>query len=344
MSTVNRDEFLHVLESVKYGLYAKQSEQIVQTKSFVFQNGWVKTFNGTEIFCKCPSGLEQEFTCAVTAKPLMELLHKLPEEELGITADKGYLIVQGKGRKSRVHADAEITLPMEAVEKPTQWTKLHEDFGDAIGMVHSCCGKDESQWSRLLHISPDHVEACDNYQVIRWPLPTGFTSDVLVRPGSIKHLSRLGMTHFCNGVSWVHFRNADKLTYSICKYVDEYKDLTGLLNVNGTTTTFPKGLLKGIDIAEVFTGSDPDEKHIVKVSLAPGRVTLYGRGQFGDHTEGPKKASYTGPKMEFQISTNVLADLINRHNECVVSPEQVSVRDGRIQYCAWLFQDDNKEG
>src|SRR5947209_5548466 len=143
---VNREKFLHCLESVQPGLCPRG--EIEQSSCFVFKGGEVLTFND-EICCRSKSGLDKTFEGAVKGEKFLELLRKLPEEEISVDVVRAddetvEIIVIGKGRRSGFRMEEEVTLPVDAVEKPTKWKELHKDFSDAINMVQRCAGHDES--------------------------------------------------------------------------------------------------------------------------------------------------------------------------------------------------------
>jgi hypothetical protein len=69
MNRINREEFLRNLESVEPGLSPR--EILEQSSCFIFQKGWIKTFND-EVACKIKSPLKLEG--AVQAAPLLAIL------------------------------------------------------------------------------------------------------------------------------------------------------------------------------------------------------------------------------------------------------------------------------
>src|ERR1700722_12769722 len=140
---VNRENFLSCLEAVQPGLSAK--EIVEQSSCFAFQGGEVFSFND-EIACRCPSPLNDSFQGAVQADKLLNILRKLPEEEITISMTDTHLIIKGKGRGFDARREQEITLPVGAVEKPETWKELHKDFCEASSIVQQCTGSDQSRF------------------------------------------------------------------------------------------------------------------------------------------------------------------------------------------------------
>src|SRR5437660_934669 len=94
---VSREKFLHALESVEPGLSPR--DIVDQANAFVFRNGRLYTYND-ELACRIKSPLGKELEGAVRAEKLLELLRKLPEDEVTIDQRDGQLLVTGTGRRS----------------------------------------------------------------------------------------------------------------------------------------------------------------------------------------------------------------------------------------------------
>ena len=125
MSVVNRETLLAALEGVNPGVSAR--EQIEQSSCYVFQDGQVISFND-EVSCRCPSGLDPKIKGAIHASEIHELLRKLPDDELGIEVKGDKLHITGRGKRTWVPLEKEIHLPVDTVEIPSEWKKLHDDF------------------------------------------------------------------------------------------------------------------------------------------------------------------------------------------------------------------------
>lgn len=331
---VNRETLLHALESVEPGLSKK--ETIEQSNCFALHDGLVSAFND-ETCCHAPSGLAKDFRGAVQADKVLTLLRKLSEDEIDLDAEDGQLIIKGKSRKAGIRMETEITLPIDKVEKPTKWTKLHEDFGEAIGIVYQCAGKDDSMFRlTCVHITPRWVEGCNNSEICRWKLPTGVSQPALVRKTAIKHVTTLGMVDFSETENWLHFRNPSGLVFSCRRYLEEYPSLSQFLKVEGQPMTLPKGLAEACDKADVFSSENTDN-NFVTVELKAGRVKVRGQGVSGWYNE-VKKVDYKGESLTFNVSPQLLMELVNRHNDCIISADRLKVNGGNYVYVANLHR------
>ena len=330
---VNRESFLNCLESVQPGLSSR--EIIEQSNCVAFKDGWAFTYND-EIACRAPSPLDESVVGSVRAEKLLELLRLLPEEELRIEAKGDKLTVAGKGRKGVFSMEAEVTLPIDDLEMPEEWTKLPDDFGDAIKVVQQCASTDQKGKKLLtnVHIHPKWVEASDNFQVCRWKMKTAVSQPILVQQSSIKWVPQLGMTEFAESDSWMHFRNPAGLVLSCRCYLDEFSNMTKELDVEGEKVSLPKGLVEAAAKAKLFSSENPDSDRVL-VEIGAGKVRVKGTGVSGYYVE-VKKVGYAGPELAFFIKPELLSDIVTRHNECVVNPKRMKVDTGSYVYVACL--------
>lgn len=329
---VNRADFLNKLEMVRSGLATK--ELIEQSGCFVFKSGKVATFND-EVSCRAPTQLPKEFSGAVKAKPLLDLLRKLQEDEIDVTWTKGELLLGGKGRKAGVTLEKEIVLPIDSVERPENWQELPDDFSEALSIVRECVGTDATTITVYLHIHPKFMEGCDNLQLVRYKISMGVESAILVRGDSIKDVANLGASHFAETDSWVHFKNSVGVVYSCRRYLERYPDISKLYEVKGTPTVLPKGLAEAAEMAEIFSSENPDTDHVL-IELKPGKLRIKGRGTHGWYSEVRRLPKYDGIPMKFTIGPKMLKELIKRRTECEVCEDRIRVNGGNWTYVTCL--------
>ncbi len=332
---VNRESFLGVLRSVEPGLAKK--ETLEQSNSFIFRKGRVLTFND-EIACRAPSGLSKEFTGAVAAKPLLALLDKLKEETIHVEPDGGELIITGeKGRSSGILMDAEIHLDVDAIEEPGEWRQLPEGFAEAVSLVATCAKGDASYLYRVcIYLTPKWIEACDNYQITRYRIRTGVTENYLLRQESLSQVTALGVTEISESAAWAHFRfPASGLTVSCRRYLEEFPDLSKLLEVgNAQPTVLPKALAEAAERAEIFSAENADDNKL-HIEMSPGKLRIKGEGTKGWYRER-QQVTYQGPPIRFLISPKMLKEILQRHNEVLISAERLKVESDRWQYVSCL--------
>lgn len=321
MIRVKREDLISALQEVSAGVASK--EILEQSDCFIFQGKELTAYN--DELCVRTKNPLPGFEGAVKGAKFLEILSKLPDDDLEVENGDGHLTLKGKGRKTRLASQKDILLPLDAVERPKAWQKLHEDFADACNMVVRCAASSGPKTDLgMVRIGPKWIEATDSYQLCRWRLLTGLTVPTYVRSTSLKQVASLGMTDFAEGDGWLHFRNSTGLTLAARRYEGiEFPDLSPHLKVDGQPATLPKGIVTSTDIAAVFSSEDQDN-NLVWVSLKPGRATIKGVGLSGEHTE-VRKVKYDGPAIQFLISPQLLMDVVERHPECQISAERLKV-------------------
>lgn len=333
----NREELLRTLESVAAGLATR--EVVEQSSCFVFQDDRVVTFND-ELYAAapCESG---GITAAVSARQLLNVLRKLKEDVVDVSlAENGELVVAARGRRSGIRAEADIALPFDKIPEPDEWNKLDPDFGDAVQVVQACASKDDSSWVlTCVHIHPEYLEACDNFQMARFPIKTGITEQCLVRGVAIRHFVGLGMTEIGVSDAWLHARNPAGLTIACRRWVDEeYEDMAELLDVQGASATLPGGLAEAVNVAEVFSVDNVEDNNVL-IELKNGKLRLRGEGPAGWYEER-KAVKYSGEPLSFLIAPRLLQSIVKQTNDCTIVPGRLRFDAGKFTYVACLGEVD----
>lgn len=331
---VKREEFLGRLQSAQPGL--SQREVVDQSHCFVFLPGEIVTYND-EVSCRVPFDKYKDFEGAVQAKPLIDILAKLPEDEVELEMIDGEFLVHGTRRRSGIRMERDILMTVSAVEKPGKWKKLPEQFAEALEIVSACAASDTNQFVlTCVHFHPDYLEAMDNVQMARYTLETGIKTECVVRRDALKQVVTFGMTEVSETEAWLHFRNASGLVLSCRLYQETYIDLSKILDVeDAVPCVLPGGLAEEVDRAQIFSKENTDEK--VKVQLRPGKIRIKGTGASG-WFEAVKKLKYDGPSLEFLIAPKLLSELANKHNECQIAPKRLRVVGERYVYVSCLFE------
>lgn len=342
---VNREKLLHTLESVSPGLTTK--EFLEQSSCFVFSGGRVHTFNN-EIACSAPS-LLSDFRGAVTAKPLLELLSRLQDNELDIEpvkedgADKPSKlgIRVGTDKRSFIRMEADVLLPIDAIEKPVEWKSLDKEFCEAVKIVHGCASTEENQFAlTCVHISPDFLEACDRYQVARYPVKTPISEDILVRATSVSEISPFGMTEISETPSWLHFRNAAGLVVSCRRFKDSYRDMSAFVSdrEDAIKVKLPGGLEEIISKTEIFSGESAVQKN-VRVTLRDGKIKIKGEGASGSYEER-KSVEYSGPPLDFYMNPKLLVSIGKKSLDCLLVKGRLVIDTLKYFYCSVTLAPD----
>jgi len=340
---ISRESLLRSLELVQPGLTKKAD--LDQSNCFCFQDGEVFTFND-KIACRCATPLDKEITGAVVAEKLLEILKKLPDDEIRVSQTDNYLQILGKGgRKSKHALQSEIRLPINMIERPTEdWVEIHPKFCEAVGLVHHSALKEDSLSNLVfVHINPDFVEACDNAQLTRYTLKTGVSKSLLINQEDIRHISKLHMTHLCETDSWVHFKNDNGLILSCRRHTMEFPDLSAPLELeNPTKASLNPKISRAVDTAMVFSKEQTDSNN-VRVELTTNRMLIVGTGITGEYSE-PPKVEYNGPDIKFLINPKTLLDLVKKQTEIEIVEDRIRIKGDDYVHiiCLLKNKDENK--
>jgi len=310
-----------------------QKEIIEQSSSFVFRDGRVITFND-EVACSVDCCLKIEG--AAVAQPLIALLQKLTEDELDVSMTTGEgdgkeLLIRTGKKKSGIRMDQQVLLPIEGVEIPKKWKTLPGNFSEAIRIVQQCASGDESMFVlTCVHLHPEYVEACDQFQAARYPIVLGLTDSTLVRRSALKSVMGMDVTEIAQTENWLHFRNPTGLTLSCRRYVETYPALEKFLVVEGGHKTMLPGGLDGIvEKASIFTSND--DYNLVTVELRKGGMRLSGRGPNGWYSE-IMEVKYAGDELRFAVAAKLLLEISKRAKRCLVAPGRILVSTA-----SWIY-------
>jgi len=323
---VNREQLLKQLEAVTPGLSPKAI--IEQSDCFVFRKQKVITFND-EIACRVATKVD--FEGAVPADPLLKLLRKLQETELDMEVGEGGLKIRGKGRRAVVQLHQEIVLPVETIDRPSEWTPVGKNLLEALGMAIHCCSKDESKFVlTCVHVHPKWVESSDDVQILRYKTKTGISQATLVRGASVKYVVGMDVTELSESESWIHFKGADGLIISCRRFKMDYPDTSAFIEQRGKKVKLPDGLDEAVEKAEIFSAQN-EMDNFVSVQLSQDLLRLEGRGASGWYRES-RKISYSSEPLKFFIDPRLLREIRQRSDECEVAKGLLRVEGGSFVY------------
>lgn len=330
---VNREGLLKALLSLSPGLASR--EIIEQSSCIVFtEDGRAMSFN--DEICASRRTPLNGIVGAIKAKNLLDLLTKMTEEDIDIEQVPGELLIKGKGkgRKSGLRMEANVLLPVSAVDVPdaSSWVELDPNFSEGVSIVHSCAGTEQTEFVTVcVHIHPDWLEATDKLQIARYPIKTGVSRSTLVRAESIRKILGYDMTMINETPSWIHFKNPSGLIISIRRDLSEYYELDQYLKSDGTVpVTLPGGLEEAVAKAEIFS-SESSTGNLVSVDLKPGWILIEGTGPSGYYKER-QEVVYDGQPFKFAIAPRLLVEISKKSSDCRVSSTRLFIDGGKFLY------------
>lgn len=335
---ISRSEFLGQLKSVASGL--GRACIFEQCDCFVFREGLICTFND-EVACSIKFPLNVEG--AVYAELLLKMLRKMPEEEVDIDAGNGKFTITGKRFSVDFRMEKPVKMPLEAIERPEKWRKLPDEFLEALRTVLPCAGRDESKFaSTCVHIHPDWVEACDDYQLARYFVKTGVKQSILTPRGAARGTVAMDADELSETENWVHFRSASGGTLSCRRYAQQYPNLDLLVDLQeGQKAELPIGLKDAVDRTEILSGGNRFANWVT-VELRKGRLRLEGEGSGGRYWE-QAKCSFKGHPVRFRIETRLLLGVLRRSRECVLGQRVLKVDGGNFVYAACVHRPKQRQ-
>jgi len=334
---IKREELVKKLESVLPGLAAKPI--IDQSQCFVFSGNKLVTFND-EVACSIDSPFD--FEGAIPAKSLLQLLNKLPEEEIEVKVKEDEFLVRAGKKRAGLRMEKEMTLPIDELEQADEWKKLPKKLMEAVKVSLSCAGSDESQFVlTCIHIHPEWVEACDNFQMVRFPLKTGLKKSVLIKQNSLKTIVGLDMTEWSQTDNWTHFRNPSGLVLSCRSYLEDYPDLDSILNIKGSPMELPKNIKGVVEKAEIFS-SENIANNSVTVGMESGKIEVRGEGPSGWFKER-KSIDYDGDPVAFSISPKLLVEISSKSTKCQLAKDGLRVDGDGFTYVTCIEKDEKTE-
>lgn len=317
---VNRLKLEEALAAVMPGIAKKEALQ--QSASFVFQNGKVFAFND-DIAVSHP--VTVNFTGVVPAKNFLDLIGKLKPAEIELTLSEGELRVVGSKAKAGLRLEAEICLPLEDLGMPEEWEPLPANFAPAVKFCLFSAGRDANKAALThIHVLEDCVESCDNDRATRY-----FTSEdvamreLMIPASAARHLINYNCNEYAETDGWLHFRNAQDVTFSCRTTEESYPNLDRFLECKGEKGEFPEEMGEMLDRAD--TMSDGER---VNVALNGSKLTVSTDGNAGWYEE-IARVKYAGKPVDFDIHPDFLVSMLKIGTTIVIA-------EGRL-----LFQTDD---
>lgn len=354
MAKVKREELLACLHQLAPA--TTKRETIEQSSCFVFTNGRAITFDST-VCCSMASPFGNDVEGGISAKELVSCMSLLDWEELRVTQSDDHIIIrpgvtrEGVKECTKIYVQPKIVLPFDLVEPPAEedWMVLHPNFGEALGAVCKSCkpSKTSRDTCKVVHITPDTIEATNGAEACRWPMKTGFSEDFLVETERVAQMAPMGMTEVCLGKKWVHFRNAaTKLNCSILLVELESgyilpEHMDAVFDFPTHPIRLPKSLINTIKVAEVFTYTNETTNKVL-VEFKKGRCRVTGTGPLGQHY-CEREVDYDGEDFAFYIDPDRLRTIVEEHPDILLGKKRIKIETNDYSYITALIPVDEVE-
>lgn len=312
---INTAELKTALEIVKPGIAI--NEFLEQSTSFAFTQGSVVTYN-SEICIKHPIQ-DIDFEGAVIADELYKFLTRIKKEEIELTVEGNQLVITSGRSVAKFNMQSEVLLPFSDVESTDAFEEIPspEDFVKGVRFVAPICKKDVVQMLQdCVHITSDFVEATDNHRICNYKTSIP-VKDVLVPKKNLLAVVNLNPVYVAETNEWIHFKTEAGTIISCRTVVDDFPDTSNVLNVTGTSITFPKTIDEVLSRAEVFSSGDA-LGGFVEITTKKNRLQVSSKSEQGEFSE-EINMKYDGTPIRFIATTAFIKSVMSQVQECVVS-------------------------
>lgn len=326
---IDREELLKTLTISAAGVTDR--EVLEQSNCFIFTEEELITFNG-EVMTRVDNPLE--ITGAVPAADLINLLTKLPDPEITVEDSETELVIKGQRRSAGIVKHAEILLPYDDVPPPKGLRSVPENLMGVLQQATKVCGKEEVQpMTTVVHVTPEKVEACDNFRMFRYELQTGFKRAALIPALGLKPLANITVNKAAYRGGWAHFKTASGHVISIRCDSGDYPNLDPLLAMeNPRKVTLPANLADILSRAEVM-----HEHHdkVVNISITENKIVLKASKDTGWFREW-KKIKYTGEPLRFDVNPQFLQQMLEKTRKVEICENRMKLETGEASFVVSL--------
>ena len=328
---VNRSELLKQLESCAPGI--STSDNIEQGDCFAISPKKISSFND-EILCQQDSALDGIF-CAVPAKPLLETLRKLTEDEIEVSMSESQLLIKCPGVRKigiTVHGDAIAHAQTIESPEPSDWKDVEPIFCDALASVAECASKDSDPFElSCVELSPQGLQATDAYQAIRYKLALPIYTNILIRKTACNAVTALGIAALAVTENWLHFKTYSGLQVAVRRYSGEFPNLADAFKAQTQATlALPPSLLDTIQKAAVFFAETGNGKQ-AQFRLRENKLMIRGQNQSGFFEE-VRNVQYDGPARSFGLNPKYVQTLLKHDYPIALTENALRIRGENFSY------------
>lgn len=309
---IQRDDLLKVLGKCLPGIEQGASLLLEGADTFVFQKGWVHSYNGNVSVSSPFEAGEKAIEGSVKAQEFYNIISKLPSRELTILQkEKMWLIKMGKIRVELVLMNQELddyvkNLALDDVE----WFDLPETFEEGMKCCKMNCQTSDSYGG--VFVKDDKMASTDGRRINFFQLGEKMKC-FWIRDNSVSELLKLGdLEQYGISSGWVHFRSREKTFFSCMRLNDENFPFEKMKTVlekhkqedSDVSNILPEGVGTAIDRASALSMEVSGFK-AVKLVLRNDFVEVFSRRSAGSYSE---KISWMNPFKEEIEPISILID------------------------------------
>lgn len=333
---INREKIMDALSKVLPGLASK--EIMEQSKSFVFQNNKVYTYNSEIAICH-PIQLEFADNVAIPAEQFYKLLTKTNDVEIDISIDRSELIIKTKRSMAGIPINDKINLPLDEIEEAGKFYRLSESFIEGIKFCYFSVSNDLSRpILASLRIKDNTITSCDGYRLTRFEM-TNKSKEFILPSLAAKELTNYKPVAVSITENWLHFKTEEKTVFSCRTIEGEWPDIEEFLNVKGKKIAIPSRLKEMLERAEIFAESEFEKDRLVKINIKDNKFYLSGKGSYGWFKEGCK-IKYSGNPLTFMVDPKFLKDTISILDKITVDETKLKLEGDNFIHIISLTEEE----
>jgi hypothetical protein len=337
---INRLALLEALQSIAPGLgkeehtWAEGKVTSVRSDCFVFDAGWIYTFNGA-VYARIPFAFPEPITGAVHAASLLRTLRRLRQPTLEAEIAKGRWIFRvGEERIGfRLHEPSLAEhINAARITQPGTWKPIPEGFAKLARIItrradNLCCVD-----APVVRLAPNLLESHGQTSACRWRVTTGLEKSVLLPRKTIMAIVATSPTHWVDSPHRLHVRTAAgsclscRLQDGKCCDLDKAFNSTGVLRL-----LLPKRLLQELQRIRIFTKNCYPDEGLLSLEIGDNVFALYGRGVNGFY-EYYEEIEHVEPRFDFIIAEDDLTTLIKHFPNCSINADTIKAKKGQVEY------------
>jgi DNA polymerase III sliding clamp (beta) subunit (PCNA family) len=339
---INRKQLISILNIAKLGVASK--EVMEHSTAFCFDNDKIRTYND---LIAVTISYKSDIVTAIPSKEFLEILSKIPDEEIDITLEENRLSIKGdKERKTTLNVSEDIKIPIIEVDKKAVWYDLPENFIETIKFCSFSTSKNSVYRPVFmgLYVNDNEIISCDMLRATIKKMNKKVEKDFLLPAYVVKQVSMFLPIQYTLDDTWIHFRNSNKALMSIrCIDSDEkypMEETKEFFNVTGDKITFPKEFKGMLERVSILAGEDAERDKFIVLELKKNKITCKGESEKGNIIE-PVRVRYAGREMKIVTNPIFLLDILN-HLDIVTIGEKLLFEGNNFKHIICLVEEDNK--
>jgi len=346
---IQRSRLIARLQRVAFALSKRGI--VEQSDAFIFRNGCIEVFGG-DLYAKV-LGLEG-IDLVVPSVDIIDLLDRFPDKEVDIAQKGDELVFKGHRRAGGIMGTRDVKITSTDLPQPKKWLSLPRETLDYLTTASGVCGSEENFGSSTcVHISPDVLEATDNYRLFRWKGKTSFSDEIFLAASCIDptnywkvsgagwssgrsmqgFFQHCGFDQFSMLKRWCFFKSKRLVLGVRGIQLEKYPDLAPVCkSKGGTPIELPKQLRSMIHRAMVTAeGVGYATRVSVDLCSAKKKGKIASKCQTGWYRE-TFSIDYTGPDLAFEVHPKLLANIMDYSCAVVVHENRIVAKTKELTF------------